>query len=669
MKCFLRISLSIVVMLTSLSISTKPLSFVAEDLTAYSEVWNLIKIYRPNYVELDPNHIQQKLIHKNILYAKMEILRSTNDINSAQNGRIIASIYPTACDADHSDPDVVDCPSEAEYQASADGLYNASQFSQQRGEYLVNKKNDGLSRNHPALNNSQPDASAAAILAPYEANVKSGLLVKREFNGRTYYCESASIRDGDTSTCFDPLQGQSNAKSTDSNEHENSTGSDVVVKSRIADAAKSMRAEVQKCEAEKQNVLTFCGSNQQAADQSRVRSMLETSNRDLFLNLAAQISRIRNANGDMKTQCEAARNINVTVAAVNGAYAKICDVYRAKCESICGTVAAQNQEYANNGLTDENVKGYTLEIAKMQATAHNSREECGSAAANGLNANINNAMQAATMAAQQAQQCATMLSATSACQNPSDIARPECQSFCSQSANMRSPFCISASRNCADPAIAATQPACRCMINPQSPGCGGGRSVAGIPDGGSAPLPRGGSGSFNGDSSGFGQSQMGNVNFGTDGSAAAQGKAGSAGGLARFQESGGGGARGGSGGGQGLEANKGGGSGGQPYNPNILNGFYEGGGGRKVAAVGQSMMGTNGKLYSPQMLAKMSSEEKRRLNLRAFLPKDGSYQLSGRVSMAGAARLSEDGVTGPLGPTLFEKVSRRYRVKSAMLLQ
>lgn len=156
MKCFLKISTSLVIVMTSLSISTKPLSLVAEDLTAYSEVWNLIKIYRPNYVELDPDLIQQSLIHRNVLYARMEMSRSNKDLNSVRNGRVVANLPEGECDPYGTRANDIDCPLYSEIQTEDASLYNVGaendnhairrsylsndSNSQDHAEYLINKK-------------------------------------------------------------------------------------------------------------------------------------------------------------------------------------------------------------------------------------------------------------------------------------------------------------------------------------------------------------------------------------------------------------------------------------------------------------------------------------------------------------------------------------------------
>lgn len=646
---------------------------LGEDFSNESEVWDLVKIYRPNYVEIEPGQAQHKLLMKNLAYSKMALLDDNNKKNSVKSGRIVA-YNASDCDPDDSNPNpnIVDCPNYDDYRGDDQTVFNTN--PDDRGSYLINKKNPDNTTPGP----NKGALTSAAGYAQWEALRKSGFLTKAVVNGVEAYCERDSYINGDTSTCFSSSNGTSIAdwakgerdSGGDSDTDTQGVPTDSGIKRSIKSAAEKMRADINKCDSERQKVVTYCGSATQAPDQTQVRSLLEVSNRDLFLNLASQLSAIRNSNKDIKSQCEAARNVNVAVAAINGAYAKVCDVYRNSCETVCGKMVTQNEEYASNSLDDDESKGFTLEIASLQAKASNSRNECETAGANGLNSSINNVMQAATMAAQQAQQCSQMLSATSACQNPGDIARPECQAFCSQASNMRTPFCVSASRNCADPAVAATQPLCQCMINPQAPGCGGGRSIAGAPVGSGAPLPRGsGGGSSNADYSGsMGSSDnLGGVGFGGQNGNSAQGKSSNSS-LARFQDSGGPGAKGASGGGQAVEGAKGG-AGGAPYNANILNGFYEGGGGRKVAASAQGAVDPKGRYYSPQVLAKMTADQKRRLNLRSFLPKDGSYQLSSRISLSGSARLSEDGVTGPHGPTLFEKVSRRYRVKSAMLIQ
>lgn len=127
---------------------------------------------------------------------------------------------------------------------------------------------------------------------------------------------------------------------------------------------------------------------------------------------------------------------------------------------------------------------------------------------------------------------------------------------------------------------------------------------------------------------------------------------------------------GGGGGGGGLGGGFGGGSGGgddAPGGPrlapdkNVITGLSSGGGGGGVGGPGGYGRGGGGRGNGDKEAGMLS-----KFNLKKFLPKRGDYKNRG---LAGMSVQSADGITGPMGPSLFEKVSNQYQLQKGRLIQ
>ncbi len=194
--------------------------------------------------------------------------------------------------------------------------------------------------------------------------------------------------------------------------------------------------------------------------------------------------------------------------------------------------------------------------------------------------------------------------------------------------------------DCTNPMM-ASQPNCICAANPADPVCTA--SNGGLGDGGFSSVGEG-SGAVDGgkDPEMFGfEDEIGREQASGGAGAAAQGSSGGGGGM-----NGGGGAGA-------LPPEEMGGAGSGPYNTDIMGGLTGGGGGGSSFGRGGSGEGSGGGLLD-------SLAEK--FNLKGFLPSKGDFKNRGLAS--GMA----DGITGPNGPSLFEKVSSRYLKKQSELL-
>ena len=103
----------------------------------------------------------------------------------------------------------------------------------------------------------------------------------------------------------------------------------------------------------------------------------------------------------------------------------------------------------------------------------------------------------------------------------------------------------------------------------------------------------------------------------------------------------------GGGGAGGDPSGGGGGYGPGPYNTDIMKGVGKGGGGAGGAGGGQGRYGSNSEDYS---------EENSQLDLSKFLPEKKPTR-----AIAGMSLTKTDGLTGPFGPSIWNKVSTRYR--------
>lgn len=196
--------------------------------------------------------------------------------------------------------------------------------------------------------------------------------------------------------------------------------------------------------------------------------------------------------------------------------------------------------------------------------------------------------------------------------------------------------------DCSDPMF-ASMPQCVCAANPNDPVCSG--TNAGLGLGGGVAMP--GSGI-----TGLGDGahdptapnladEIGKLDPTAPPAAQANGNSGGGGGLP------------GGGGAQALPPEDAGGAGHGPYNTDIMGGLAGGSGGG-----GFSGGNNNGGSSGGSLLGSLAEK----FNLKGFLPKS-EFKNRGLASGGGA-----DGITGPNGPSLFEKVSSRYHKKQSELL-
>jgi hypothetical protein len=209
--------------------------------------------------------------------------------------------------------------------------------------------------------------------------------------------------------------------------------------------------------------------------------------------------------------------------------------------------------------------------------------------------------------------------------------------------------------DCSDPAVAQSNISCICKATPTNPICGTAvaqtvPTSANISSSGPGSVPRPFTGS----------SGTGTAGLTPDTSvSAASTKAGT-------NEQGKGGGGGGFGGGSGGSGAAGGGGGEDPggagssVDKNVITGAGGGGAGGGLGSPGG---GGGGKGDGSGGSGKSFFDK---FNLAKFLPNKKDY---GSRGLAGMSVQSKDGVTGPMGPSLWEKVSNQYQQQKPKLIQ
>lgn len=475
-----------------------------------------------------------------------------------------------------------------------------------------------------------------------KCNASSSSLADPE--GKTY---------GSEDSIADYKDGQGNKKSVDGTgvEYETAVGS---------------LADIPQCQEKYSWAVQVCGSATERPSAQLVKTLVDPQ---LYQNYLTQSAAMKASVNDMKGQCQNVNKMSQTLAALNASYAGACEVARTQCVSSCSNaepmLMSNMQRVQRNGGESGSV---LAAISRARSTAKGYTESCQNSMGQYAAESFISATQNAQMA-QRSQMCVQALSSIAPCSTAEDMGKPECQNYCSQPQNRSQPMCIAQASDCSNPSVASSNPRCICIANPSHqlckiagmPGSGGG-SRLGVPGGSSnsslgravASNGNGPSGFFGG-GSGDGSMSFSSLNGGAGGNAA--------GGLASSYGSQGGGGGAGGAGPSAYNPGKGGnGRAGAGYDTDIRGGILDApGGARRVG--GFNAHGSSGS--SNWNLATRGGKGLRQnqmIDINKFRPK--SYGQLAALDLS-----SRDGITGPHGPTLFEKVSRRYRAKEPQLSQ
>ena len=313
------------------------------------------------------------------------------------------------------------------------------------------------------------------------------------------------------------------------------------------------------------------------------------------------------SSGGTEKACKAASAVQMLAGMANGAHAILCQKAISSCSVACGKeVERLTPKAATDPASDRKLKATTSAIKSCKRLQ-------GNVIASGMSA-MNNVMSFAM-----SQKCQKAVTTNN---QPGTTPPPP--------------------MDCTNP-IMASSLSCVCASNPSDPSCTA--SNGGLGDGGFSSVGAG-SGAVDGgkdpESFGFGD-ELPQLEASSGGAGAAQGSSGGGGGM-----NGGGGAGA-------LPPEESGGAGAGPYNTDIMGGLTGGGGG------GGGSFGRGGGEGSGGGGLLDSLAEK--FNLKGFLPSKADFKNRGLASGMGA-----DGITGPNGPSLFEKVSSRYLKKQSELL-
>lgn len=209
--------------------------------------------------------------------------------------------------------------------------------------------------------------------------------------------------------------------------------------------------------------------------------------------------------------------------------------------------------------------------------------------------------------------------------------------------------------DCSDPKTASMNIACICQNDPNNQMCKGGNAANVFGGGGSTV--GGGPGTPSGGIPGMGD-------LGSDGEIAEEGGAADKQrGASGPQDGGGGGLGGGGGSGFGNGFDQGDGNGGPSgIDKNVITGQSGGNGSGSSGGFAATSGGSGGGRGSG---GSEGSSGGGGFNLKDYLPKN-DYKARG---LAGMSIEAKDGVTGPMGPSIWEKVSNQYQTQKPTLFQ
>lgn len=399
-------------------------------------------------------------------------------------------------------------------------------------------------------------------------------------------------------------------------------------------------AEAANCSATKSTTSTACltpGTGGMNAGEAAMFTMMMNQ----MVGLAGQIA---SAGKNMAQQCRLQADISTAMTAINGIKGTACGVMISQCNKRCGTSAAQFSQAA----------------AGLTAKANAARSTVGGAAAA---AQFDAASEKCQMAARKAKSAATQCSSYSgqvmammmgAMQHGAGIAQnkqcaAEASAFANQPVPTFSPIALPNPTDCSDPNNQSLACFCSRESNAKSPMC------AGFNPGAVA----GGGATTNGPGNGIGSSTAtpflgtGDDGAGTDGNTVDPfaSKQNASNGGDGFSP-GGGSPPGG--GGLGSLGGDDGGSGGFGDPRSAITGTSGGQGGSLGGSGGG---GGGGGLARNNGTAGAFGNFMDKFNLKKFLP-GSKYKTRG---IAGMSVKSVDGITGPMGPSLFEKATRQYQ--------
>lgn len=339
-------------------------------------------------------------------------------------------------------------------------------------------------------------------------------------------------------------------------------------------------------------------------------------------------SQIQSAGANGSQQCSNQAKLAELMAGINAIKAAVCMGGQSKCETACGEAIKKEEPIAAKN------DGTSAAAKKRIAGDEKAINKCKQYSINTMMA----AMQAVKFGGSmlESQSCAKALAQV---QPPPSIG--------GLPPGVTLP---TGATDCSDPTMASSNVTCICAANPASPICGngnGGSQLGGGAGGtqltgpGSAPRPYA-------------------PTSGTDGVVpTGLGSPAPTTGANVGQQGGGGGGGVGSAGGGGPAGGGGEDPGGAPVDKQSMIGGVSGGGGGGSGVPGNPYGSGSGKGDGDKGFFD-------KFNLSKFLPSKKNF---GSRGLAGMSLQSKDGITGPMGPSIWEKVTNQYQVQKPKMIQ
>lgn len=384
----------------------------------------------------------------------------------------------------------------------------------------------------------------------------------------------------------------------------------------------SLRERSKDCRESRKTAGDACGNPLSTAGMSK-SSAMTMGEKMMLLGQLGQMA--ASATGNSKI-CTIAAGLSSAAQVVSMIKGQACSGTQSSCEDECDEVYSLAGDFGTNPANSANEK---TEAQKIRTEAAGFRRQCRGMAVQAGQAMLQAQMLASSLG--QAAQCAKDTASNDPYGTPPPLSLG------------------TGSTDCSNASFAATSLACICRSTPSDPMCG--QLQGGAGSGGGAGGVAGGSMTTPGTSTD--DATDGQV---VDPAPKFEGKSGS-----NVAGSGGGGGGLGSGGGGGaLGGGEGDGGGGSGLDKNVITGTSGGGGGVAGLSAGSSGGGGASRGGSAGAGAGGSG-----FDFKKYLPKS----LFKNRGLAGMTVPSTDGITGPMGPSIWEKVSNRYQVKKSTLIQ
>lgn len=367
---------------------------------------------------------------------------------------------------------------------------------------------------------------------------------------------------------------------------------------------------------------------------------------NMLMQATMLISQMKSSSGNAAEQCKKQADLSKLMGLVSAAKGTACGMTQGKCTDACGEYADAVKEQVRilrNIPEMQRTPDQHNELMELEKNDRKSaREKLTTCEA--YKANV------AMMVMQSMQMGMNMIQNNQCAKVTSTGATPTPTPFAAATPIPLPP----GGGDCSDPKVAAISMVCICQANPADKMCS---SLVGKPND-----PNGSSGGVAGGPGTPGKPFSPDVPLGGTPNSPEAGQAQMASGNRGEEGGGGGGGFGSGGGGGGMLGGGGeGGYGGSGIDKNVITGQSSGGGGGGGLSGGYGGGGGGGGSRGSGYGGGGGSG----FNMKNFLPNKRDYKNRG---LAGMTVKSTDGITGPMGPSLWEKVTNQYQIQKSKLI-